>query len=229
MRDIGILYTEENRLAVIEDRKTMTRRIPASFNEINDEPDGWILGGWDGGYRAFVFYSKKDIKALQILKVSYAVGDRLYIKESHYKFGYWHLTGLTSKGKPEWKFIYDKSKSVLFPDTRGTTRASHLKTDGYGLYRRSPLFMFKEDARHWQRVTGVKVERLQSITHDDICAEGWNPASSLPLSDRTAGEDSRDWYHALWDSINGPGVWERNPWTVAVSFERIPAEAKGEA
>lgn len=32
-------------------------------------------------------------------------------------------------------------------------------------------------------------------------------------------------YRCLWNSINGPGSWDANPWVVAISFERIPTEA----
>lgn len=93
MRDIGILYTEENRLAVIEDRKTMTRRLPASFKEINEKPDEWLYSGLNcDGDALFHPWSKVDpfnINDTVIVKLPYAVGDLLYIKEPHYLYGRW--------------------------------------------------------------------------------------------------------------------------------------------
>ena len=69
-------------------------------------------------------------------------------------------------------------------------------------------------------VTGVRVERLQDITYDDILAEGWNSRTSEPITDGTAGEDARAWYIALWDSINARRgyPWVSNPWVWVVEF-----------
>lgn len=32
--------------------------------------------------------------------------------------------------------------------------------------------------------------------------------------------DARDRYAVLWESINGPGSWDANPWVWCVSFKR---------
>lgn len=72
-------------------------------------------------------------------------------------------------------------------------------------------------------VTDVRVERLQDISEADARAEGivkvgrffgladadWDAAST---------ESSVDSYAALWESINGPGAWEANPWVAAYTF-----------
>ena len=31
--------------------------------------------------------------------------------------------------------------------------------------------------------------------------------------------DPRESYRTLWDSINGDGAWECNPWVTAISFD----------
>lgn len=88
-------------------------------------------------------------------------------------------------------------------------------------------------------VTGVRVERLQDISEADAIAEG--------IGERKVSENESRWirydrdqaeglaysttgnprvsYRSLWESVNGPGSWARNPWVWAISFRRLPAGA----
>jgi len=62
-------------------------------------------------------------------------------------------------------------------------------------------------------VVSVRVERLQNISEDDALAEG------ITLVER--GTSPVDQFKKLWESINGPGSWEANPWVWVVEFKRI--------
>jgi hypothetical protein len=62
-------------------------------------------------------------------------------------------------------------------------------------------------------VVSVRVERLQNISEDDALAEG------ITLVER--GTSPVDQFNKLWESINGPGSWEANPWVWVVEFKRI--------
>jgi hypothetical protein len=73
-------------------------------------------------------------------------------------------------------------------------------------------------------VTEVRVERLQDISQADALAEGAPP--SHPSIDRISREFGyadfpRSWYAQLWESINGAGSWDANPWVWAVAFRRV--------
>ena len=62
-------------------------------------------------------------------------------------------------------------------------------------------------------VTGVRVERLRDISANDAVAEGaidWATGPTHPRQD----------YRALWESINGPGSWDANPWVWVVEFKK---------
>lgn len=63
-------------------------------------------------------------------------------------------------------------------------------------------------------VTGVRVERLQDISEADVQAEGCTGSPLGHAADAML-------YPKLWDSINGPGAWERNPFVWVVEFRRI--------
>ena len=61
-------------------------------------------------------------------------------------------------------------------------------------------------------VESVRVERLQDISAKDAIAEGCcDPTSSTP-------KRAFEW---LWESINGPGSWEANPWVWVVEFRKL--------
>ncbi len=97
--------------------------------------------------------------------------------------------------------------------------------------KRSPIHMPRWASRITLEVTGVRVERLHSITEKDARAEG---VENDMLSGRygwknygdteTAGDscdyfvDARDSFRSLWESINGADSWAANPWVWVVSF-----------
>ena len=72
-------------------------------------------------------------------------------------------------------------------------------------------------------VTDLRVQRLQDITLGDICAEGL----ATSIYDFKPIQRGFDAWIALWDSINGAGAWEANPWVVAVSFDVIKGNIDG--
>jgi hypothetical protein len=72
-------------------------------------------------------------------------------------------------------------------------------------------------------ITGVRVERLQDISEADAIAEGW-PKQIDPGAHTGGNGGPFDWYRALWESINGPGSWDANPWVWVVSFKRNGGE-----
>ena len=99
---------------------------------------------------------------------------------------------------------------------------------------RPSIFMPRRFSRITLEITGVRVERLQDISEADAIAEG---IESLPCDDVRAfrdyldgGErsgmysfqttDARKSYRSLWESINGAGSWDANPWVWIVEFRR---------
>jgi hypothetical protein len=87
---------------------------------------------------------------------------------------------------------------------------------------RPSIHMPRAASRITLEVTGVRVERLQDISEADAHAEGCSFECMTPT-----GQDSGSAIHgpggyiALWESINGPGSWEANPWVWCVSFRRV--------
>ncbi|KIF80798.1 hypothetical protein [Noviherbaspirillum autotrophicum] len=83
-------------------------------------------------------------------------------------------------------------------------------------------------------VTGVRVERLQDISEADAIAEGiersgecnWCDYLDYGYNDFT---NARYSYRTLWESINGAGSWNANPWVWVIEFKRVDAGAMKQA
>lgn len=82
---------------------------------------------------------------------------------------------------------------------------------------RASIFMPRWASRILLEITDVRVERLQDISEGDAIAEGWEP-----LASRNPGNGGPfDWYRSLWESINGAGSWDANPFVWVIIFKRI--------
>ena len=69
-------------------------------------------------------------------------------------------------------------------------------------------------------ITGVRVERLQEISEADAISEGavqwWQESDRKPVHGL-----ARNCFRLLWESINGPGSWDENPWVWVIEFRRV--------
>lgn len=84
---------------------------------------------------------------------------------------------------------------------------------------RPSIHMPRWASRITLRITDVRVERLQDISEDDARAEGvFEPNEPIETYGPKAGRVA---FHMLWNTINGPGAWEANPWVWVISFERV--------
>jgi len=64
------------------------------------------------------------------------------------------------------------------------------------------------------QVISVRLEPLHAITEDDVLLEGIAGTEQLP-----PGECSRvNAFAALWECLNGPGSWLRNPDVFRIEF-----------
>lgn len=119
----------------------------------------------------------------------------------------------------------------------------HDRQEAFGLdhVNRPSIHMPRWASRLTLEVTGVRVERVQDITEEDIRAEGVDSAvaCSLLWKGHGSGEGLRrigcldlfeakpnttDWtprdcWRVAWQAINGERApWSGNPWTWAISF-----------
>ena len=68
-------------------------------------------------------------------------------------------------------------------------------------------------------IVSVRIEKLQTTSEADAEAEGVDFLRHVPDADETL--TAAQLYACLWDSINGDGSWDTNPWVWVVEFKRI--------
>jgi hypothetical protein len=102
--------------------------------------------------------------------------------------------------------------------------------------------MPKTAARLWLQITGIRVERLQTITEDDAKAEGverWieermrSKPEYYKIYYREPGDIDSHYcstaqcsFETLWRSINGPESWDANPYVWVIEFKVISKTGK---
>lgn len=84
---------------------------------------------------------------------------------------------------------------------------------------RSARFMFRWASRLTLKITDIRVERVQDISGDDCIAEGIEPNSTGDALEELAF--NRADYQELWIKINGKESWDQNPWVWVITFEVI--------
>ncbi len=85
---------------------------------------------------------------------------------------------------------------------------------------RPSIFLPRSLARIRLVVTGVRVERLQDISNEDARAEGVLPKYADECAALGHPYNAGPLYRQLWESINGPGSWDANPWVWVVKFRQ---------
>ena len=85
-----------------------------------------------------------------------------------------------------------------------------IKPEGW----RPSIHMPRRASRITLEITSARVERLHEISEQDAMAEGVNWKEFAGLASKTA----RKLYRELWESINGAGSWDANPWVWVVDF-----------
>jgi hypothetical protein len=223
MAEKPILFNTEMVRAILDGRKTQTRRI-VKLNNHKAPTGDYVHLSDDLGFPASQgclwagFGNPNDpIYA----KSRYQVGDLLYVRETFVienTRDYAEYVNKIPTDRPvkrienDWDGVYH-----LIPHYRATESEPHITNDPDSDITkwRPNIFMPKWVARIWLEVTNVRVERVQDITSRDAAKEGieqWGTDAHMK------GEFLR-----LWDSINekrGFG-WDKNPWVWVYEFKRI--------
>lgn len=229
MREIPILFSTAMVQALLEGRKTMTRRVIKPQPEDGLHNDTLMprsidseLKGWNG-----VVDATGESRGW---RCPYGeTGDVLWVRES------WNTLGEFTR-KPE----YDVMDIDDFVYKAGDIRIDKWKPS---------IHMPKTAARIWLEVVGVRVERLHEITPGDAADEGVNRWNEDFVSEPGAvqadyenylwrDDPSYEDFHfpsypnpiesfkSLWKKINGVESWDSNPWVWVVEFKVLSTTGK---
>ena len=204
-----ILMNGESVRGILEGRKTQTRRVmkPQPLSIRLDHRERIPLAFW--------------VDNEKWVKCPYGqVGDRLWVRETHYRFGRWVPNGFSKTGKQKWTFKAGTFEVLYMdnPPTLNVLRNSNRMERGW--FKRPASFMPRWASRITLEITGVKAERVQDISESDCYAEGIEQPHKRYDG---VSEATRLLFQYLWDSINakrGYG-WGSNPWDFALTFKVV--------
>jgi len=241
MTDRPILFSGEMVRALLDGRKSQTRRVLKNRGALPDnrgphacanDPECW---GWENGETGehIGIVPCTDGSYADLWQGGYAVGDRLYVRESYFQRGNWMpVEGKrTRTGRQKWAF-YPTDDQIRFDEPaefRGGRH--HADPDTVTWHKRLARFMPRVKSRLTLLVKDVRVERVQDISTADIRAEGaitedwevWREDVQNIAPRGSYIETERDVWRDLWNAINsdrGFG-WDKNPWVSAITFEVI--------
>lgn len=243
IKETGIIMSGNHPKLILDGIKTQTRRVikpqpkACRHKEVFGENDSqgdkppdwrgqridWIGYKHEGRDGWFCYVCGNGLKHIDefsahgIICPYGQVGDRLGVKETHWRYGRWERNGFTKTGKQAWKFkattdeclFFDDEPRKLYPNF-SRQHLANLKYSDW--FKRPSIFLPKKYIRIWLEITEVRVERVQEITKMDAKAEGSHFAPNY-----------LDAFRELWDSLNakrGYG-WEVNPRVWVISFKLV--------
>ncbi|EPY4899713.1 TPA: hypothetical protein MXA58_001647 [Klebsiella pneumoniae] len=229
MKERGMIFNAEMVRAILDGRKTQTRR-PVKF-PVHDKNLGCELAGNE---------LAGELSAGNYLNSAFGKpGDRIWVRET------WGVVSheLDEDGRiqpwtpdrpataiHEMPFGngYYSGHAIYAADGDFTWGDDDGYEDGRSCWKPS-IHMPRAASRILLEITGVRVERLNGISQEDAQAEGleltgWRPTYSDPDS---GGEvmTPYDNFAELWSSIYGEGSWKANPWVWVISFKRVEGGA----
>lgn len=192
--------------AVIEGRKTMTRRLAASKRKYVK------MRLWQPCLELeYGLYGCTEDEFWEYIEPHYVAGEVVAVAQSYKDLGYSD-------------FALDRDPKDV-QHVRGTLKQSA----GWN----HKLFVRAEACKHRIRITGIRCERLQDISDEDCFREGisesWyesTDTTTYGYADEKKGtavefDTPRKAFAALIDKVSGRGTWESNPWVVVYEFELV--------
>jgi hypothetical protein len=230
-----ILYSASMVCALLAGKKSQTRRMLKPQPELTES--GWLQ--WRDGECAI------DCFAASIVDdCPYGLpDDLLWVRESLCRNC--EPDGRDDEGRGLWAARYAADHTQVSEQLALGLWCPLMALHGF---RRQPrgfsvpsIHMPMPYSRITQRITSVRVERLQDISEADAIAEGicylgknvngidmW--AQFGAIAQTTAGlcadvdfigRTAQEAYRKLWESINGKASWAANPWVWAISADTL--------
>ncbi|MBW1213621.1 hypothetical protein KYI92_08405 [Pantoea allii] len=243
MKERPILLNAEMVRAVLEGRKTQTRRV------MRVQPDSpgyglrFITESFNNRETGKYFWSQSDgcgINKPRSKPFSCpfgAVGDRLWVRETWTDV---NLEGIPAVAYRADNDVYSPMDDKSFLDADGSFNYDDPRVSKYhfaawygdvisgteGNWRPS-IHMPRWASRLTLEITGVRVERLQDISRSDAIAEGGpqsHPSIYAVSQDYGFPDFSRSWFGQTWWSIYGEESWQANPWVWVIEFKRVEGQ-----
>lgn len=207
-----ILFTTPMVQATLAGRKTQTRRL-RGLKQINSNPDKWKHVCAVKNDPIYHLFEDADGEEIEVKCPFGKPGDTLWVRET-------------------WQWEGDTKYTDAFPIGFFFYKADFIGNESAGPSTWKPnIHMPKKACRLRLEITALRVERLNAINKNDAIAEGilksWIGDQTLyhnylkPFTEWTKRDylTPRRSFQTLWESINGPGSWDANPWVWVIEFK----------
>ncbi|WP_176154446.1 hypothetical protein [Burkholderia vietnamiensis] len=215
MKERPILFSGPMVRAILEGRKTQTRRIvkPTGAHHIFQFRGREEARGTDEPTGEWAWCRAERVISEHIRCPYGKPGDRLWVRETH--LAWWKLDEANPAGP------------------RVFSHVAAYAADGYELEPGEKwipsIHMLRAASRITLEITGVRVERLRDISESDARAEGVTIEERHKVGYCLGGGRGADRppsiraLRELWDGLNadaGHG-WDANPWVWVVEFRKV--------
>lgn len=226
MKERPILFSGPMVRAILEGRKTQTRRVinpQPKMHRTDNEAVPSQVTGFELNHYGVSFLGEVETEGTNSDRHAHArpmftiknpygqPGDRLWVRESLGRRPA-SLLGIQAKNGVEEAFYRADEEPVLNPD--GFNYCPTWKNKVC-----PPMHMPQWASRISLEITEIRVERLQDISELDALAEGAEPCDhrGYHTDQYTCG------FKTLWDSINSKRDfgWDTNPWVWVVRFKKV--------
>ncbi|MEJ4043441.1 hypothetical protein [Erwinia sp. SLM-02] len=210
MRERGIIFNSEMVKAILDGRKTQTRRIvklPIIDRDAMCELSGnEIAGEINGG----------NFRNSQIGQP----GDRLWVRETY---------RVHSRATDVATLVYKASERQSWTQQTHRVPISECNKPVSAEKWTPSIHMPRWASRITLEITGVRVERLQQVTDVEAMREGIQNLTTLSHADfgipgLVNAQHPVRAFQLLWESIYGADNWQANPWVWVIEFKRIEGE-----
>ncbi len=226
--DPGPSFSDEMVRAVMEGRKTQTRRVinmpEANLdNERLVNLDGWEVECQDLNGETFASIYIRDPQSddgagefVGDIKSPYQPGEIYYLREGIQKCCY-HAA-------------YTATGDAVKADTDiGVMMWEKANGEPYKVDKLPGIYMPRRAARTFLRIDEVRAERVQDISEADARAEGVKPIDVHIADDFTGAPMGRKpsfryGFRKVWENIHSPGSWKANSWVWVLEFETVSRE-----
>lgn len=234
MKERPVIFNGEMVRAILDGRKTQTRRVmkvqPKQHDHKNyDAPWACKSPNYYNTHEAdwACRYCGEGIgmDGRSVYRCPFGqVGDRLWVRET--------FMGLTGTGIEATTGRFEGF--TYRADTPAGSYGDEVRKE-YGLKWTPSLHMPRKACRILLEITAVRVERLNDISEEDAKAEGVKPAGDMlpdypdtfltPKGDFAAAKVA---FQRLWQSIYGEESWAVNPWVWVIEFKRAEAQEQAQ-
>jgi len=210
MRERPIIFNADMVRAVLDGRKTQTRRL------VNPEPDSPQLLEARTAESGCVYAIHANRSNVHQGRFRWDCpfgqpGDRLWVRETF---------RVHSRATDLATLVYKASEQQSW--TQQTHRVPIEKCNKPAVVDKwtPSIHMPRWASRITLEITGVRVERLRDLSEQDAESEGVMP----PAGGVLPGWEHRINFRDLWMSIYGADNWEANPWVWVIEFKRVEVE-----